>query len=618
MSSFDPLAAIVADAALAQSSVAAIDLGVQIEILQQQLTVGDLITATILPPQNGVDLLSLLGQTVQAQLPPGIDPGQTLLLQVTGFQGNQILVRNIGVVDPENPPPTVTVTLPPPEPGAPAQATLYTIPQPAPQAAPAPPPNVPNTQPAGAPVQQPPAAAASPPVAPPRAVFVAASVQRVQASSAQSAPAPSATPQKNVPIVVPPETELGLEARIAATRAAAIDIAELVNQPAPAKPAPAQTAQAQSAPAAPQSVPARAPQSLPPPALSPIVPRAAPAAAIAPELALLARLRIPALPFTLAAARLANNAASILPKTLARLDAVLASLPQDDPRAATIRTIAAFLDKIDLGNTRALPEQLMAYVSNVVDGAESKLAALVRGLDPNPPAPAQALEEPAPAQAPLPPNEPGNAGAPPATANAGQSTAAVQPNAAAHAAERAVALQYDLKAAIVSMTDAPPRGSTAQLQATLGEALTTITAVQLGAANAQNADPNAIVIPLPVFYYEGGRPAQLRIARDAPQGGKKLDADNFHIAFVLDTKSLGTVAVDVQTASRSVSVNVKTEVQAAASRFRDTFDDLRGRLEQLQYRVANIAANVAPTRPVTLSEAPEGQSQSSAHLDLQA
>lgn len=617
MSSFDPLAAIVADAALAQSSVAAIDLGVQIEILQQQLTVGDLITATILPPQNGVDLLSLLGQTVQAQLPPGIDPGQTLLLQVTGFQGNQILVRNIGVVDPENPPPTVTVTLPPPEPGAPAQATLYTIAQPNAQAAPAPPPaNVANSQPPVAPVQQPPAAATSPPVAPPRAVFVAASVQRVQASSAQQPPAPSATPQKNVPIVVPPETELGLEARIAATRAASIDIAELVNQPAPAKPAPAQ-----SAPAPAQSVPARALQSLPPPVSPPIAPRATPAAAIAPELALLARLRIPALPFTLAAARLANNAASILPKTLARLDAVLASIPQDDPRAATIRTIAAFLDKIDLSNTRALPEQLMAYVSNVVDGAESKLAALVRGLDPDPPAPAQAPEEPAAAQAPLSPNEPPNAGAPSAPANAlSQSAPAVQPNVAAHAAERAVALQYDLKAAIVSMTDAPPRGSTPQLQATLGEALTTITAVQLGAANAQNTDPNAIVIPLPVFYYEGGRPAQLRIARDAPQGGKRLDADNFHIAFVLDTKSLGTVAVDVQTASRSVSVNVKTEVQAAASRFRDTFDDLRGRLEQLQYRVATIAANVAPSLGVKASETSdvEGQSQSSSRLDLQA
>src|SRR5215469_10458386 len=141
MSSLDPLAAIVADAALAQSAVAAIDLGVQIEILQQQLSVGDLLTATILPPQNGTDLLSFLGQTVQAQLPPGIDPGETLLLQVTGFQGNQILVQNIGVVDPSNPPPTVNVTLPPPEPGAPVQATLYALQQQ--PVAPLPPPSSP-------------------------------------------------------------------------------------------------------------------------------------------------------------------------------------------------------------------------------------------------------------------------------------------------------------------------------------------------------------------------------------------------------------------------------------------------------------------------------------------
>ncbi|MBV8435059.1 MAG: hypothetical protein JO029_12335, partial [Candidatus Eremiobacteraeota bacterium] len=127
MSGLDPLAALAADVALTQSSIAAIDLGIQIEVLQSQLSIGDLITATILPAQDGSDRLSFLGQTVLAQLPPGIDPGQSLLLQVTGFSGNQILVRNIGVVDPANPPPTVTVSLPPPAPGTPAQATLVTV-----------------------------------------------------------------------------------------------------------------------------------------------------------------------------------------------------------------------------------------------------------------------------------------------------------------------------------------------------------------------------------------------------------------------------------------------------------------------------------------------------------
>lgn len=630
MSSFDPLAAVVADAALAQSSIAAIDLGVQIEILQQQLAVGDLLTATILPPQNGIDLLSLLGQTVQAQLPPGIDPGETLLLQVTGFQGNQILVRNIGVVDPDNPPPTVTVTLPQPEPGAPTQGTLYTVLPQAPQPQQA----QPATQPQQASqsasndgvtsTQLPPATPIPPSVAPPRSVFVAASVQKVQPATAPPASTPATTAQKSVPVVVPPENELALEARIAATRAASIDIEELVNQPVPVKQAPAPPAAQQSAQATPAGRSSPIPSA--PVAPPPIAPRALAATAIAPELALLARLRIPALPFTLAAARLANTAASMLPRTLARLDAALAALPQADARAATIRTIAAFLGKLDLGNTRGLPEQLMSYVSNVVDGAESKLAALVRALDADPEPSPEPPAQPAAAQTPPAANAPANV---PTNVPLSQSTAANarsdvaqtgQPEIAARAAERAVALQYDLKAAIVSMTDTPARGATPQLSATLGEALTALTAVQLGAVNAQNTDPSTIVIPLPAFYYDGGRPAQLRISRDAPQGGKKLDADNFHIAFVLDTKSLGTVAVDVQTASRSVSVNVKTEVQTAANRFRDSFDDLRGRLEQLQYRVANIAANVAPSRDGGASKASEASvvEKRKSNVDLQA
>lgn len=603
MSSFDPLAGIIADAALAQSSVAAIDLGIQIELLQQQLTVGDLVTATILPPQNGVDLLSLFGQTVQAQLPPGIDPGQTLLLQVTGFQGNNILVRNIGVVDPNNPPPTVTIDLPPPEPGALTQATLYTV-QP-PNAPPAPPESVTLSVSKGdSPTL--PSSTTPPQVAPPRAVFVAASVQNVQAAP-QSLQ--NTSPQKMVPIVVPPDNELALEARIAATRAASIDTEELVNQPAPAKPTPALSATAQAAPQAPRTAPPPSSASVPTPIIAPRT--TAPSPAMAPDLAMLARLRIPALPFTLAAARLANTAASALPKALARLDALLEQLPQPDARAATVRTIAAFLDKIDLGNTRALPEQLMAYINNVVDGAESKLAALVRALS-------SAEDEPAPTPTDYNQPAPPGASAPtpgltdsvaaslskgdlqpaPANAQIAADIAPAQPAIAAHAAERAVALQYDLKTAIAGLADSPPQGASPQLASALSDALTAITAAQLNVVNGQTNDPNTFVIPLPVFYYEGGRPAQLRISRDAAKGGRKLDSNNFHIAFILDTKSLGTVAVDVQTASRSVSINVKTEVQTAATRFRGTLDDLRKRLEQLHYRVASIAANVAPHRAI--------------------
>src|SRR5579872_5489925 len=97
MSGFDPLAAIAADAVSASTealATAAIDL-LTFDALQAQINVGDILTATVLPPQNGNDQLSLLGQTVVAQLPPGVFPGETLELRVTGFAGNQILVQNL-------------------------------------------------------------------------------------------------------------------------------------------------------------------------------------------------------------------------------------------------------------------------------------------------------------------------------------------------------------------------------------------------------------------------------------------------------------------------------------------------------------------------------------------
>jgi len=682
MSGLDPTTALAAEAALQQSAVAAIDFGVAIEILQSQLSLGDLITATILPPQGGSDRLALLGQTVLAQLPPGVDPGQSLLLQITGFNGNQIIVRNLGVVDPNNPPPTVNVTLPEPAPGTPAQATLTTVITPKPPAPPAPVSQTPapQTSVAQTPAQktastQPAVAQAqSAPVAPPRAVFVAASVKPVQPAVAAEATEIAQT------VVAKDVAQLGLEARIAATHAASLDIAELVNAPGkPATPQP-QSAQAQSAQAASaqtqsaktqsvqtqsvqtQSVQKQAASAPPIVASSRAVPAAQVASAaraavapIAPELALLARLRIPTLPFTLAAARLAGNATASLPRVLARLDAALAGLGQSDARAASLRTLLPFVARIDPSNARALPERLMAFVSNVVDAAESKLASIVRSIvrvplpeetpkelaaatvaekivadaklpaAPLPAAPAPSAAAPA-TSAPVPASAPRDASAPPLTTEepTPQTAAApaAQPAVAAHVAERVVALQYDLKAAIVSMIETPPHGAPPGLAPALSEALTAVTAVQLNVLNAQNTDPSTIAIALPVFFHESGRPTQLRISRDAPDGRGKLDGDNFHIAFVLDTNSLGTVAVDVQTASRSVSVNVKTEGSSAAGRFKETLDDLRTRLESLNYRVANISAAVAPhqraqgdveSQSVTVA-APDRTS----NLDLQA
>ena len=237
MSGLDPLAALAAETALTQAQVQAIDLGVAVEILQQQLSVGDLLTATVLPSQGGIDLLSIFGTTVAAQLPTGVNPGQSLLLQVTGFQDNQILVQNLGVVDPENPPNTVSVVLPDVAQGAVTQAVVTTI---LPAAA----------QTAATPPSAPAPATPSGSVAPPRAVFVAASIAPSAVSRgaapqepAAQAPAPPAVPAQSGQPAAPLASEevadqvaqLGLEARIAATRAASIDIAELVR---PATPGP--------------------------------------------------------------------------------------------------------------------------------------------------------------------------------------------------------------------------------------------------------------------------------------------------------------------------------------------------------------------------------------------
>jgi hypothetical protein len=634
MSGLDPLAALAAQTAATQTQIQAIDFGVAVEILQQQLTVGDLLTATVLPPQGGVDLLSLFGTTVAAQLPSGVNPGQSLVLQVTGFDGNRILVQNLGIADPQNPPPAVDLVLP--QTAAPVQQAVVTtiLPAAAPPSAP-PGSSAPAAPPvAAAPVSAPP----GPPgasVAPPRAVFVAASVQpapnlpasRGDAPPAQAAvpPAPGAPapPEGSAPggtpaaadIVAGQVAQLGLEARIAATRAASIDISELVRPSAPppggaAPPtAPPGTAARAPVPAAPPFVTARPQPPVPPPVPAshrPLVPPS-------PEAALLERLRIPVLPLTLAAAKAAANAGTVLPRALARLEAALAGVASQDGRAASLRTLLNFAGRLDPGNARALPEQVAAFVNNFVGGSEAKIAAAIRAFVESS-APTPAPENAAPAAAPPPgnaapgapaPNAP-PAAAPPgpgAPAHAGTTApppdapqqGAVAPAVAARVAERTLALQYDAKAAVAALIDTPPRGAAPELAAALNETLAAITGMQINVLDAQNANPNVIAIPLPVFYREQGAPVQLRVSRDGPGGGK-LDADNFSIAFVLDTKTLGTVAIDVQTAGRAVSVNVKTEGAPAASRFRSTLDDLRGRLAQLRYDVANMTAAVAPHR----------------------
>lgn len=633
MSAFDPLSALASDVvASAQAAFedAALNLGTALEALRAQISVGDLITATVLPAENGNDRLSLLGQTVVAQLPPGIYPGESLLLQVTGFQGSQVLVHNLGLVDPANPPATVNVEPPPASPtGAPQTAILTTQPPPSPtppqqggaRPVPATPANVPApAPPANASAPAPPASVlpqtptqrgsngSATPIAPPREVFVAASVRST------GAPPPP-------PIVVPPASGLptervDVEARIALSRAAAGDASAPVRErPATIAGTPVSTPPIKT-PIPPPATPVAGRVPIPPPldartivpsprigAERPLTPTVAVAT---PETALLTRLRIPITPATLAAARAIADAAQALPRAYERLDSLLARVTSSDPRVNVLRSLLPFIGKFDLGNTRALPEQIASFVTNVVGGAEAKIAAIVRAL-------AQAELPPTdvtPASANASENAPtsANAAAVPLTLahtdGATPTTPDVPVNVQARVAERMVALDHDFKSALLALIQTPTAGAPPQLAQALSEALNATTGVQLGVLAAQNNDPNTIAIPLPAMFYEGGRPTQLRISRDAPGGKRALDADNFHIAFVLDTQSLGTVAIDLQTVGRAVSVNVKTERTTAADRFRASLTDLRGRLEGLRYRVASIGADVAPAGSAAKSPEP--------------
>ncbi|MGB8795967.1 MAG: flagellar hook-length control protein FliK [Candidatus Aquilonibacter sp.] len=598
MSGLDPLAALAAQAvANAQAAIdaATLSLGADVATLQAQVNVGDVIAATVLPPQAGTDLLSFLGQTVAAQIPPGIDPGETLLLQVTGFTNSTVTVRNLGTIDPENPIPTVNPDLTPPVTDGPQAAVLSTQVAPAPstpepssavpvQNAAVPSASVPT---ANVPTALPPVVPPAPNVAPPREVFVAASVRSNLAANARtlaaqieeaitsndvearlaanraSAPPPPTGPsaqspsgaQRGVPL---PPAASNAAPPSAASPSSRFPVAPPIVQPASNLPVSQQT-----------PAPAQGPAPAPAPVLATPLPRQSVPAT--PEGELLARLGVPITPATLAAARSVNTATQSVTAAYERLEGLLARIAPES--AGALRSMLAFVARFDLRNSRALPEQIATFVSDVLDGAESKIVQSVAAWT--------ALEtEPSantPAQAP-----------------STQPATPVAVNAAAQAAERAAAMEYDVKSAILAMIASSSRDGSPQIAGALRDALTATTALQLNVLSSQSSDPRTIAIPLPAYFYEGGEPVQMRISRDAPNGKNAMDADNFHIAFILDTKSLGTVAIDLQTVGRAVSVEVKTQATPAADRFRSTLNDLRSRLEGLRYRISSIGAGVAP------------------------
>lgn len=540
MAGFDPLTFALSNNAVAAAELAfieaALDIGVPAEVLQAQLSIGDLLTATVLPPQNGHDLLEIFGRQIPAQLPPDVRPGETLVLQVSGFSGNRIVVRNLGLYDPQNPVRTVELE---------------------------------STR--SSPAQQP-QSAVTPRLAPETVE------QKPPPSAGQNAPAAPATR-----VALPREVLIAASIR------------------------PALANRAQSA--APLAQPTTAP---------------APRATVAQRVIrtagdLLKAIRLPDTPFTRTAAAIAPQAPVRLPSVLQRLES---ALPRDtnDARIPTLRTLIAFTARMNPANAETLPAQISAYVSHVIEGAETKIQQLLRVIvdaqAQQPPQPqtqsaSQAQDQPMVARASAPAPSPPRGGAlhtvPPS-----------QPVVQAHIAERSAAAQHDLKSLVLSLLRDPQFARTPTLTQALNETLITLTGTQMNVLSANAQDPGSIAFALPAFYHEGGKPAYVRISRDAHSRGAKLDADNFHVAFVLDTANLGTIAIDLESTGRAVKVNVKTEQQGAAARFSDTLSSLRSRLEDLRYRVTSASAQALKPEKRATAATRDVQKHGAERLDLRA
>ncbi|MHB8140013.1 MAG: flagellar hook-length control protein FliK [Vulcanimicrobiaceae bacterium] len=653
MSASDPGSGLAAQAvAAAQNAIAdaTLQLGTA-AILRADLQVGQVLDALLLPPQGGSDRVQILGQTVVAQLPPGIDPGQTLALQITGFSGNRILVHNLGPTEVANLP------LPPSElPSSGPRAALLTTPAP-----PSP------TPPASwAPVTS--------PIAPSREVFVAASVRPpiagapppVGTPSASASPSPAAggyapssppgaAAAPSPAVAVPASGALSIEtsaveARIAAARLLGGDLlqgplssdAASLPEASSSGSGAAPSGIATPTPATPTAGAAPSPAAQRPIGTTPLSAELIqsaqapdPAVVLGSAQRLLAQLGIPATPTTLAAARIVSDAAAAVPRALASLESALAQAPAEAPYAApaqALRALVGFIAQLDPGNAHAFPEQIAAYVENVLSGSEPKLAALLQALRDGvsalpvtqrgaPATVAQQGAQPAAtepgARSPSTPQAPGLPATPAGLPNAAAASTPAMLAAQAHAVERNVAMQYDPKSLLLSMLRSPALAASPILARAVNDAVVALTAAQLGSLAAQNNDPSAITLALPVFFHPEGRPTQIRISREAPRRGTRLDAENFHVAFVLDTARMGTVGVELRSTGRAVSVEVRTERPSFADRFRAALPQLRSRFEEMRYRVAAMSAGVLRTPEPAQPEAPPS-AESSTHLDVQA
>jgi hypothetical protein len=331
---------------------------------------------------------------------------------------------------------------------------------------------------------------------------------------------------------------------------------------------------------APPPIAARSAVPAPPPRASPET--------YAEPVALLRALRLPVTPSNVASATLALQRPAALPAALAALEAALPRAA-DNANVATLRTLLAFVGRID-PSSPVLGTQVAAFVDHVVVGAEPKLATLLAAH--------------------------ATAGDPPATSRPAPSPQALAA-APAIAAERAAALDADLKQTLLTVAADP--ATPAAAAPSIAGALAALTAAQVTAAQTLAANPNGVAFTLPLATANGPASAQITVTRDAPERGAPRSGDaNFRIAFVLETSHYGTVAIDLVTVRRDVSVDVRTESAVAMRAFRDALGDLTTRLESLRYRVASAGASVGTTSTVGVEAPPAAPADPDAAVDRTA
>lgn len=608
--SVDPLAALVAGgadlAALIDGELA--QLAADAQALSALLVEGVVVNARVLPSNGLTDLLEIAGRRVAASLPPTVRPGDVLQARVTGFDGGRILLQIVATgadaaVEPgppnlplapdraafvaasirpgvANAAPTMPAAVAaPPVPSAPSAGPAGTLP-----AAPTAP---------GAPAEELPPLAV-PPTRPGLTTGFTSAVSRANVAPAAAAAAePGAPAEPPRGAVVPQAEPSSIEARVAAARAAVAPPGSRASAPPASSPSTASPPGA-AAPAQRFVVPLQIDAKSVPPQPIPPAPRVAGLAAYAQPVALLRALKLPVTPSSVSSAALALQRPERLPAALAALEAALP--PGGDSHVATLRTLLAFVGRID-PRSPVLAAQLAAYVEHVVDGPEPKLATLLAAERAAAP-PAQTVP---PAQAP-------------ATA---LSAHTAPPLAAAVAAERGAALSADLKQTLLAVAADP--ATPPSLAPSLAGAITALTAVQVNAAQALAAQPDGIAFTIPLTTPSGTANAHISVKRDAPQGGgARLNAENFRIAFVLDTAHYGTVAIDLVTVGREVTVDVRTDAAPALRAFRDALGTLTARLESLRYRVASAGASLGPTSTVAVEAPPSRPPDSDATVDRSA